>query len=943
MSRSLRLLLSLCLFLSTAACSDRQPLLEILDEGEGDPNLVSLWPIGGGDRLQGGPRIGHTASMVAVEPSADVDGKERLRLVSESDVEYFELRDGEVLYWGSAFEGERDDPVLMVPSEVRLGMKWRTGGSDARELEVIGNDTVVTPWGERREWAILSTDVQKGSETEGRQERRVYIEGIGLRRVDYPTGGNWRDFGASVRMPQQPFSSLPELPATEVEPFASSLGEELEFDGFGRFVSTWMLDDGSVLVRVYSSFVTAGGSGGPGFGAEQREFVLASPDADATTSNISPESPRAHAGLTLPGEYGTPGWEIEYGATAPQISGSSTKKPGAWYATRTEAGARITHGFKQHAIGPWDVGYAATDSADVVDPRGAGHRWRPLRWLTQTDEPFFAAIGDAEQFDDDAVDIVFGSRDGIWAWGSNDEDFDALGELAFAKVGAAHIRVGDGAREGLFTDADGRLFRVGASGDRARLEYLGQIRLPARHRLVGAALLGDIRAPRAGDPILAVSVSGDQWAGAVVGETRDDAITKIWHGRLGADPVDVTDLYPPFTYVQVEREMDAWSCWPTRYEGEGLTASLYFEPAEVTVEELGFAQCALLRRSEFDTGTQQHVAQLEHPAFGTVHVHTDKTTALRFTGFINYGGGEPSNLHPMLHHGRDGIYSGAVVHSALGIPLHDITGPYQIQRESAETISHYLGVDPVSGLRWLHYGGHYFRIPGVTGGNTLALVSRETSVIPGMDNWWRVERAPAGGGGGFLVETWDDPLANISHWNLFKGDGEIISFPDRPESDHEWFAWSDGRRCGIDASGVLCIDPGGAESTGSLTLDGQPVVVYGQDGTAIADAAILNLGADGLVAMDRESFELRRLSQGSATYLTTDTLGHLWFSLGTDLLEVDEEGAWIHTRPQVEGIMQSFVPLRDRIVWYREFFPGSGARFEQPFLLPRGRGTPALP
>jgi len=148
-----------------------EPRTEVVSAGTGEPNTQPLWPLKPGAVCD----PGRPASPFFVSDPVEVHGVTVLRLASDTrysgyarpspnepaTLKYLSVTDEGVLFHGTLRAGLFAAPVLLVPREVRLGMKWisRTDGNAPRFVfEVVDKKHQVTPYGEGTTWTIAVDD-----------------------------------------------------------------------------------------------------------------------------------------------------------------------------------------------------------------------------------------------------------------------------------------------------------------------------------------------------------------------------------------------------------------------------------------------------------------------------------------------------------------------------------------------------------------------------------------------------------------------------------------------------------------------------------------------------------------------------------------------------------------------------------------------------------------
>lgn len=119
-----------CASLMLAACSEGD--FSVDDPGSGDPPAASITRMGVGTRYQLGQD-----DVMRVEAGLR-DGQ--VRLVTPDDVHVFESSDGRLLWRGSARLGTFRSPAVLVPAELRNGMRWQTSDGAFRYYGTANTD-----------------------------------------------------------------------------------------------------------------------------------------------------------------------------------------------------------------------------------------------------------------------------------------------------------------------------------------------------------------------------------------------------------------------------------------------------------------------------------------------------------------------------------------------------------------------------------------------------------------------------------------------------------------------------------------------------------------------------------------------------------------------------------------------------------------------------------
>ena len=198
------------------ACSSSgtEAEVELVAEGSGPTNVEPLMPMRVGTRYIYETDGRLTNGVVAAAPS--VDGHTGRRV---------EWANGEVTWWrhaGAGWElwggnnGPLDEPVMVMPDTLRVGMQWESVGN---RFEVRRRKTELTPWGPLPVWSIHHT-----------------LEEFGvLRDIDYVEGrGAWRETGTDPGTLHASFVPLdeqetvdPDAPMQALQPILDPLDEHL--------------------------------------------------------------------------------------------------------------------------------------------------------------------------------------------------------------------------------------------------------------------------------------------------------------------------------------------------------------------------------------------------------------------------------------------------------------------------------------------------------------------------------------------------------------------------------------------------------------------------------------------------------------------------------------------------------------------------------------------
>ena len=146
-------LVLLCAFAVTVNCTCRPatlpgPTIEFVSQGSGEENAKPLWPLEVGYRS---PSPG-VVDGVAESPY----GKGVLYRAGAPDgldAQLYVKTDDGVYFAGSLDVGRLERPILLVPSRVKVGMKWVSHGSTRRpdtSAEVTSREMRTTSFGQAR-------------------------------------------------------------------------------------------------------------------------------------------------------------------------------------------------------------------------------------------------------------------------------------------------------------------------------------------------------------------------------------------------------------------------------------------------------------------------------------------------------------------------------------------------------------------------------------------------------------------------------------------------------------------------------------------------------------------------------------------------------------------------------------------------------------------------
>ncbi|MBL9038225.1 MAG: hypothetical protein JNG84_06925 [Archangium sp.] len=195
----LRLLTLICVLFAAGCTPPAGPRFEITDPGQGEPNTEALIPLSVGYRV--GERV--------VDGVVESKHGPLFRLAAAGALFFtlYLVDERGVFYAGSADDGVLDEPQLIIPATVRLGMTWTVrGAGEPLHFAVSGRAVKSTRFGERATWTITSTNASDG----GAPGSATYIEGRGAEE----TRAIVFDPPAPVAPSKKPLT-LEEIPYTE--------------------------------------------------------------------------------------------------------------------------------------------------------------------------------------------------------------------------------------------------------------------------------------------------------------------------------------------------------------------------------------------------------------------------------------------------------------------------------------------------------------------------------------------------------------------------------------------------------------------------------------------------------------------------------------------------------------------------------------------------------
>lgn len=152
----------------------REGGFEVLAEGTGDANSDTLFPLRSGtvSAFRGGtvrPPIEFAPGRVGYRYYNQANQVSRTAAVDAPSENWLTENEDGVWFEGSTKGGVLDVPILLVPSTVRVGMRWRTS---SRTYEVLSRDERETPLGPTTLWTIVQETTPP--------IYRLYAEGWGL-------------------------------------------------------------------------------------------------------------------------------------------------------------------------------------------------------------------------------------------------------------------------------------------------------------------------------------------------------------------------------------------------------------------------------------------------------------------------------------------------------------------------------------------------------------------------------------------------------------------------------------------------------------------------------------------------------------------------------------------------------------------------------------------
>ncbi|RLB49850.1 MAG: hypothetical protein DRJ42_20155 [Deltaproteobacteria bacterium] len=534
----------------------------VQDGGSGPENTDALLPLHSGSVF--GPR-----NAVVRAPVEIVPGRVAHRYIAQpktlgtsptaaAQAELWYERGGDGIWFaGSAKDGLLDSPILLVPSTVRLGMRWQTGSQDTeRTYEVIARDELDSELGATVFWTVeQQTEVPI---------YRIYAEGWGLVSLgsDASVRAENLEFYAPLRaVSGSEEATQPDGPTLTLEPALDSTEAGTNLPERFDSIRAVLLDDGEVRIN----FVGAG------------QRTITPPILGITAGNLSyrdgvvrsvgtifpPEADVTKIPPSLPG-IGATGQSYEFQMDAFFPIGNVAHLGGrVLYSTEdllmyeNELGgvsAAVISGFVQNVNDRYEL--------PLIDPGYGpenGRSDRPI-WggLPKSGHPRRILIGDGATAESVPFAQVSG-RMGVLRWSRlrsvrygralDAPEFveafpDAVGADLTGKRGPLVSTTSSAAgRVHLFTTPGGMIDRIVVDGDGARRERIGRAALPAGHVLRAAIDPGD------GTIVVFTYAPADHSA-------------HVWTAR-SATPAPIA----PAPFIAVEwTQWDARVCWPPSTE-----------------------------------------------------------------------------------------------------------------------------------------------------------------------------------------------------------------------------------------------------------------------------------------------------------------------------------------------------------------------------------------
>jgi len=563
---------------------------EVLAEGTGDANDAPLQPMRSGSVLLFNGAVvrppvalasGRIAYRYITQPNTQT-GETNVPVPGES---YYSVDERGIWFEGDTRYGMIGDSILLVPHEVRVGMRWRSGGGEtARTYEVTARREQPSTLGLTTFWTIEQ-------QTEP-PVYRLYAEGWGVLAAAVGYEPDIPQIYSSLRAvtgtdPEPARSTGPALTLTPVEGVYEGILNQIRVDSV-RAVRYY---DGGV-VTIMNIMGTGRGVGRPDgvYTTELAERGMAIHIASATTASVLP------MGTAVPDQgIGASYW---YGPGSLFGLGNVRFLDGAPYWTVDE-----TFIFENAIGGLGGVhlhGYGGApqviDELPLVEPihgYGAAASARPI-WGSfphdrSNDGRRRTLFGDGADDDHIPFALIYDRIGSMW-FGS----LESLPESRYIRVGdfveafpdayaprggysrkaALHTTTADGSQSHFLTSPGGIIDRIVVDRAGARRERVGRVELPAGHLLQAVA----------------ESVDG----GLVVFTYTPDLprpLTQVWRTEAGgAEPV------APAPFVSLEwSHWDLRVCWPAtaeRLDGTGWRLGPAPAAAVVSVAD----NCALVVR-----------------------------------------------------------------------------------------------------------------------------------------------------------------------------------------------------------------------------------------------------------------------------------------------------------------------------------------------------------
>jgi hypothetical protein len=897
------------------------PRTEVITPGSGDPNALPLWPLTPGTTY----RMKRPTSPIFVSDPVEVNGVTVLRLASDERysgyarpspnepafLKYLSVSPDGILFHGTLRAGFFSSPVLLVPREVRLGMKWvaRTDGNEPRFVfEVVAKKHELTRYGEGTTWTIAVDDRSLldfvGAAKEGADFQVTFFEGAGpVDRLPFI------DTGYVFETVVRPLDEAPR-PATTYP--AVTLRRMLDgkpvFDQQLIYRTSFIEDpaqhgDGFLMTGygVSPSLNPTDPNGGTGFGSDfsgactiVRSTGLAAPTDCAEASGVLIRTDGTHAQVpaNIDGTVLPHATSCSPGDDCPQLEMLGLYADGA----ETKVFARGATILDEYVFGPIDP---AKTFDNVDGPRAE----RMKNLFRNADLALPAPLWMAEKVGDE---VRFGIpvRGGRVFGAMGPDGVTRGGQQVLLLDGPVSVTARPGEALWLAVSPDGFIDRVRLGDGGFTVEPLARVTVPAGAWVVGATL-------HAGKLIAAVQEhyqGFDTQYDLATGE-RDMGIQPefgglyLWEGDLPA-PAAAAPPRPIVTATPLQRDVRV--CWPPGSGAPDLdrthwtlgTATL----PDVVVPAGTDGACVLLVRNPSQVSDLGGVWTVEGPVPGVGRVSISMAPLVQFDRGADAAEEWPEDLR--LANTRVSPLAGGGL-----VTEFYVYGPgATLGRGYGNAVANYVTVPDLAGA------GLWY--PLVTSGPSEVMLStasgRKRFTVPGMGD---AHLEPVMGSG-----------VVVSHGGVVDGllhpDGTLTPVADATGLGPLWTE-PDGTVCGVlttNPTALRCRDVAGTDTrTGSW--DCTRALGFGKNGR--------------IYAMDDVGGRLCVLTRQASTVSTqTVTLSQYGLTAAAQYLQAPDGKAYLFQEfSTASGFRHVLIDLDKALTSTANVM----AYLDQPFLLGQAR------